>query len=83
MQTSLTLNMDLNSIPPKSYERYNFVQKFTKDVAYLVNLSDTSRLVIDSMRSGSLIVDFSIKPDSDGQSFPSKNVFTEIGRAHV
>lgn len=83
MQTSLTLNMDLNSIPPKSYERHNFVQKFTKDVAYLVNLSDTSRLVIDSMRSGSLIVDFSIKPHSDGQSFPGKNVFTAFNTSGV
>jgi hypothetical protein len=58
--------------------RKHFIAQFTTDVSNLLGIIQ-SRVVVNSIASGSIVVDFSIAPDANGDAFPIATVTTVFG----
>lgn len=58
--------------------RKHFITQFTTDVSNLLGIVP-SRVAVNSIASGSIVVDFSIAPDANGDAFPIATVTTVFG----
>jgi hypothetical protein len=58
-----------------STQRTTFENHFKADVASLLSVSAT-RIAINSIRSGSVVVDFSVAPDTDGSALAAADLTT-------
>lgn len=79
VQSVLALPLPLSTIPPNSVARTNFEANFKADLATTVSASSgflvtAERVVINSISAGSVIVDFSIVPDSNGVPLQSSSL---------
>jgi hypothetical protein len=64
----LILDLDLASIALGSVARVEFESRFRLDVAYLLGNISSARVLIDAISAGSVVVDFSVLPDSAGRA---------------
>jgi hypothetical protein len=75
--SSVTFNLDIIQMKVGSPARATFETNFKSDVAALLNVT-TSRIVIVSMRPGSLVVTFAVLPDTDGTVVTASAVTTAL-----
>ena len=61
----LTIDKSLDSIPPGSSARKTFVTSFRKDMGKALGVNE-SRIIVQAIKSGSVIVSFGILPDKNG-----------------
>jgi hypothetical protein len=77
----ISLAISLSTIPAGSPARASFESAFISDMAGLLNV-DKVRILVNGVMSGSVVVDFSIKPAQSGQPIPLmqvKSVFSAPG----
>ena len=82
IKIAMTLALDLATIPADSPGRASFEQSFRTDVAVLLGI-DTSRVVIDGVAAGSVVVSFRIHPDLSGASMPVADITSTFGAAGI
>eukprot|EP01047_Picozoa_sp_COSAG01_P050259 COSAG01_NODE_5062_length_4518_cov_2.300294_2_plen_1028_part_00 len=80
---TLTLSMDVSTIPPGSPVRTHFEAQFRSDVAQLLGGISVERVVILSIESGSLVVSFVVLPSASGAALPQSTLNTAFGAAGV
>jgi hypothetical protein len=66
----LSIDVDIETIAAGSDARESFVQAFSLDMASLLGV-DVSRIVVESIHSGSVLLTFVVFPDSDGTAVDS------------
>ena len=82
VRARLALALDIATIPVGSAARASFVESFASDVGTRLGVS-ASRIVVNSIASGSVIVDFSILPDSSGHEISLSVVSTAFSAGGV
>jgi hypothetical protein len=61
--SEITMAMDIDSIPVGSRAREVFEEQFISDLATVLNI-DSRRIYVTSIRPGSVVVEYGIRPDS-------------------
>eukprot|EP01052_Picozoa_sp_SAG31_P029109 SAG31_NODE_2868_length_4977_cov_80.358754_2_plen_1258_part_00 len=76
-KASLELPMDISEIPDGSEARDAFEKNFQQDVARNLGV-DLSRITLSTIHAGSVVVEFYVLPDLNGQSVKSNLLISKL-----
>lgn len=83
VSTQISLAQDISSITLGSLQRAQFEQRFQLDVAKALGGIKENRIFINSIKSGSVIVEFSVAPDATGQPIAASTITQAFSKAGI